>query len=224
MTSSKQRPSYDLVLFDMDGTLTEVRSPWEHIHRRLGLWEGLGDGHLAEWLEGRIDYEEFFRLDVALWLGMGRATLFGLLDAIPLGPGAVETLRGLHEGGVGLAILSTGFLRVARRIEEAAGFPLQAWANEMHFDEAGRLERVTMMTSGDEDSPLSKRALIPSILERFETVPERTLAVGDSSGDTSMFGEVGYSLAVHGAPDIGARERLPEPDLRCCLDWVFPGK
>ena len=135
----------------------------------------------------------------------------------------METLRALHEGGVGLAILSTGFLRVARRIEEAAGFPLQAWANEMHFDDAGRLESVTMMTSGDEDSPLSKRALVPAIVERFGTVPERTLAVGDSSGDTGMFSEVGYSLAVHGAPEIGARERLPEPDLRCCLPRVFPG-
>ena len=165
---------------------------------------------------------EWIMTDVALWLGIERATLFGLLDGIPLRPGAVETLRALHEGGVGLAILSTGFLRVVRRSEEAAGFSLPAWANEMRFDDAGRLTSVTMMTSGEGDSPLSKRALVPAIVERFGTVSERTLAVGDSSGDTGMFGEAGYSLAVHGAPEIGARARLPEPDLRCCLPWVFP--
>ncbi|MHC4779836.1 MAG: HAD-IB family phosphatase, partial [Planctomycetota bacterium] len=217
MNDNALHAKFDLVLFDMDGTLTEVRSPWEHLHRRLGLWEGKGDKHLVQWLDGRIDYEEFFRLDVEMWLGLERERLHAILDEIPLRQGALETLRGLHEAGVSIAILSTGFLHMARRISNAAGFPIEAWANEMRFDSQGRLERMDMLTSGDEASPLSKRALVSHIVSKFGGDRRRTAAVGDSSGDTGMFGAVEYSLAVHGAEEIGASTILPEPDLRCCL-------
>ncbi|MHC5035910.1 MAG: HAD family hydrolase [Planctomycetota bacterium] len=212
---------FDLILFDMDGTLTEVHSPWQFIHERLGLWENLGDRHLQAWLAGEIDYLEFFRRDVEMWLGKPKEVLLGILDEIPLKPGVSEALTALHAAGVHLTILSTGFDHVSRRIQEVCGFPIPTWANVMRFDDAGRLEAVDMNASGDEASPISKRVLAGEIMKRFGTTRERTLAVGDSQGDTGMFEAAGFSLAVHGSPDIGARGRLSRADLQSCLEWVF---
>lgn len=212
---------FDLVIFDMDGTLTEVRSPWQFIHERMGVWENAGANHLFSWLNGRIDYEEFFRLDVELWLGQPRSVLHGHLDTIPIKPGAPETLRALEEAGVRTAILSTGFSRVSERIQERCGFPVRTWANVMRFDCEDRLVSVEMNTSGDETSPLSKRALVPVIMEAFGVPRERTAAVGDTEGDLGMFAEVGLSLAVHEAPDLGADAVLPAPDIRSCLELLL---
>lgn len=217
-----RRPRFDLVLFDMDGTLTEVRSPWEHIHRLLGLWDGVGDRHLEAWLAGRIDYDAFFRLDVELWLGRPREELLGILDAIPLKPGVPETLRALDAAGVHPVILSTGFAHVGRRIGEAAGVDLEIHANELVFDAAGRFVSAELVVSGDERSPLAKRAVAPAIMKRLGVRPERALAVGDSAGDTGMFETVGHSLAVCGAPEIGAAGRLASEDLRACLEHILP--
>ena len=83
----------DLLFMDMDGTLTGVRSPWEYLHRRLGLWEGNGDRHLKAWLAGEIDYDEFFRRDVEMWIGMDRERMLGMLDEIPIRDGVPEALR-----------------------------------------------------------------------------------------------------------------------------------
>jgi phosphoserine phosphatase len=213
---------YDLILFDMDGTLTEVRSPWQYIHERLGLWADDGDRHLKAWLAGEIDYPEFFKRDVDMWLGMSRATLCGLMDEIPLKPGVPEALASLRDAGAASVILSTGFEHMARRIGKVSGLELPVWANVLRFDDGDRLESVDMVTSGDEDSPLSKRNLAPVIMERFGASRERTLAVGDSSGDTGMFEAAGFALGVHGAPDVGQNETLPEPDLRCLLPHVLP--
>jgi len=212
---------FDLVIFDMDGTLTEVRSPWQYIHERVGVWEGLADKHLSSWLKGRIDYEEFFRLDVELWFGQSRSVLHGHLDSIPIKPGVPETLRALEEAGTRTAILSTGFNHVSERIQERCGFSVRTWANAMRFDSEDRLISVEMNTSGDEASPLSKRALAPMIMETFGAQRERTAAVGDTDGDLGMFAEAGLSLAVHEAPDLNADVVLPVPDIRSCLELLL---
>ena len=47
------------VIFDLDGTLTNIPSPWRYVHERLGLWQDTACGYLDEWLSGKISYEEF---------------------------------------------------------------------------------------------------------------------------------------------------------------------
>ena len=54
------------VIFDLDGTLTNIPSPWRYVHERLGLWQDTACGYLDEWLSGKISYEEFCRRDTNL--------------------------------------------------------------------------------------------------------------------------------------------------------------
>ena len=56
---------YRALLFDLDGTLTPVRSVWQHLHERLGLWDAHAVRHQEAFLRGRLTYEEFCRRDAA---------------------------------------------------------------------------------------------------------------------------------------------------------------
>ena len=39
----KENQTYRLVIFDLDGTLTQERSIWEYIHKQLGKWYGFAE-------------------------------------------------------------------------------------------------------------------------------------------------------------------------------------
>jgi HAD superfamily phosphoserine phosphatase-like hydrolase len=61
-------PLIRLAVLDVDGTLKQAESPYQHLHQRLGV------AHLAEVnrelaLAGRISYGEWLRRDAALWAG-----------------------------------------------------------------------------------------------------------------------------------------------------------
>ena len=53
-----------LVVFDMDGVLTEYFSSWVRVHEHFGTDN---DEALRLYMEGKIDDEEFMRRDIALW-------------------------------------------------------------------------------------------------------------------------------------------------------------
>src|SRR2546428_12745420 len=67
------------VIFDLDGTLTNIPSPWRYVHERLGLWQDTACGYLDEWLSGKISYEEFCRRGKNLWDGRTLDEIHGLL-------------------------------------------------------------------------------------------------------------------------------------------------
>ena len=55
-----------LASFDMDGTVLEHNSSWVAIHRHFGT-EHQGAASLRLYTEGKIDYREFMRRDIASW-------------------------------------------------------------------------------------------------------------------------------------------------------------
>ena len=44
----------DCVFFDMDGTLTDIKSPWQRVFEHLNIWEEKGKGYLYGWLKGEM--------------------------------------------------------------------------------------------------------------------------------------------------------------------------
>jgi phosphoserine phosphatase len=68
-------------IFDLDGTLTTTPNPWRHIHEALGVWDR-ASAHFSEWLDGKIDYDEFCRKDTGLWQGAQLHAIHSFLDQI----------------------------------------------------------------------------------------------------------------------------------------------
>jgi phosphoserine phosphatase len=96
-----------LAVFDLDGTLKQARNPYVYLHERLGTLEA-SHAFYEKAMAGEIEYEEWLRLDVALWKGVSRARMEALCGEIPYLPGARETVRALQQAGVLIAIVSTG--------------------------------------------------------------------------------------------------------------------
>lgn len=209
-----------IVFFDLDGTLTTVPSPWQHIHEALGLWVDEGTRHLNEWLAGRIDYDTFFERDVAMWRGLPRPEVQGPLDTIPLRPEARPLLAALTEGGTATVILSSGFRYLASRLEEETGHRFgKIFANEMRFDIAGQLKDIERIVSGDPDHPRGKGSLLRAHCRDLGIDPKDALAVGDSASDIPMFRAAGTSLSLSDR-DLGTTARVAPGALLRVLDFV----
>jgi HAD superfamily phosphoserine phosphatase-like hydrolase len=118
-------------IFDLDGTLTTTPNPWRHIHESLGVWDK-ASGHFSEWLDGKIDYDEFCRKDTGLWQGARLEAIHGFLDQIVVNRHVPAVTRALVQRGIPSIIISSGFHHVARRIQAAHAWePLFVYANEL---------------------------------------------------------------------------------------------
>ena len=184
---------YDLVIFDMDGTLTSVRSSWWYILNELGA-----DNEEARtaFVNGEIDEQEFMRRDLAQWMAAKPDITMGdvikMIRNLPLISGIQETVATLHYEDIKCAICSGGLSCAAKMIADEFGFDAYL-ADDLETDENGRLTGEGIANVDLRDKGASAKKL----MERFGATKERTIAVGDSFGDISMFDVTGMSIAVN---------------------------
>jgi phosphoserine phosphatase len=186
------------VIFDLDGTLTKVPSPWQYVHERLGVWENMACHSLNQWLEGRISYEEFCRRDTSLWNGRTVDEIYAFLDEIGFNRHVPAVVERLVARRIPSIIISSGFKYVAAKIQEQCGWsPLLIYANELV---EGPMVRINV--SGDFASPLSKRALATRALESIGSNVGETLVVSDTTRDLEQLCDCGYKLHIQEEDDL----------------------
>ena len=185
-------------IFDLDGTLTKIPSPWRHVHERLGVWESIAYAHLDRWLEGRLTYEEFCTLDTSLWSGKSVDEIYGYLDEIEFNRHVPEIVRLLVSKRIPSIIISSGFHYVASKLQRQCGWePLIIYANELT---EGPTVRINV--SGDFASPISKRALAQRSLDIVGSRMSETLAVSDSPHDLEQLCGCGYKIQIRAEDDL----------------------
>jgi phosphoserine phosphatase len=186
------------VIFDLDGTLTMVPSPWRYVHERLGLWDNTACHYLDEWLGGRISYEEFCRRDTSLWNGRTVGEIHSFLDEIDVNRHVPAVVERLVARRIPSIIISSGFKYVAAKIQQRCGWdPLLIYANEL-VD--GPIVQINV--SGDFASPLSKKALAECALKNVGSAMSETLVVSDSTRDLDQLCDCGYKLHVQQEDDL----------------------
>jgi len=184
-------------IFDLDGTLTTTPNPWRHIHESLGVWD-TACGHFDEWLNGKIDYDEFCRKDTSLWVGSHLDAIHTFLNQIEVNRHVPAVIQGLVQRGIPSIIISSGFHHVARRIQAAHQWePLYVYANEL-IDGPG----VRIQVSADLSSPISKRVLGAAALQRIGVHPSDTLVVSDAVRDLEALSDCGFHLHVQQEDDL----------------------
>jgi len=190
---------YRALLFDLDGTLTPVRSVWQHLHERLGLWDAQAVRHQEAFLSGRLTYEEFCRRDAAHWKGMPVERLRALADRIPYRRGTRAAIAAARAQGAVVGIISTGLTLLADRAHRELGLD---WSVANHLAvRGGRFsgEVAIRVRHGAKD------AAVDRFCRRFRLDPTEVISIGDSDGDISMFARTGLSVAFHPATRRTAR-------------------
>jgi len=187
---NRVRP-FKLALFDLDGTLTQEKSAWEYIHRRLGVWEGYAEKFQEAFLRGEISYDRFCQLDAEIWKGMRAAEVKRILKEIPLYEGIEELLNYLRSKEMKLGIISSGLSFLGDWIMERYGFDY-AVANELGVEEGVLNGEIKIRVRYDQKGEWVREAQ-----QRFHARKEEILAVGDSTGDIDMFQMAGLSIAFN---------------------------
>ncbi len=184
---------YDLVCFDMDGTLTRLRSSWCWVHQHYGV-----DNELAyqAFVNGEIDEPEFMRHDIALWMGKDpEVTLRDIAVTfrdMPLIDGIQETIACLRDCGIRSVIVSGGIDLAAEMLKAEFGFD-DFVADELCGYEDGHLTGEGKMNVDLRNKGVNVRKFI----EKYNTTSERTVSIGNSFTDVSMFRQSGLSIAFN---------------------------
>jgi phosphoserine phosphatase len=186
---SRSPHTLKLAVFDLDGTLMAVRSPYDYVHRALGVREEASQIY-ARYRRGELSYFEWGQAEIGLWRGLPVEALIAIVRDISYWPGAVEFVRRSRATGVIVALISAAFdVHVQHRAAELK-------ADVAFFNRLGVADgRLTGEFFDGVDSH-NKGELLASLQARFGVESAETLAAGDTLHDTSMFTRAAVSIAV----------------------------
>jgi phosphoserine phosphatase len=187
----KKNQDFKLVIFDLDGTLTQERSIWEYIHKQLGKWYGFAEKYQNQFLAGKISYEEFCERDAEVWKGMEVEKLLEIVKTVPFHPGVDELIGYLKQKGLKLSMVSSGLSLLSNWVHQKYEFDYSI-SNDLLHEDGVLTGKVKIQVYYDK-----KAEWVEKILKQFGVEREQVIAIGDSKGDMDMFQMVGFSIAFN---------------------------
>ncbi len=187
----------DAVFFDVDGVLTSIKSSWRYIHKKLGVLEE-ADKYKKAFIDGKITYEEWMRLDTELWIRvfngkLHRSQLHEILSEIKPREGAKELFVWLHRNNIKIALISCGVEPLVDRIARTLGADI--WmAPRLKFDKKGYLLPGGIPIPAPQGHR-SKGWAIRRVAWELGVSPNRSVYIGDDLWDLEAFKAVAYPIA-----------------------------
>jgi len=196
------RRAYRLAGFDLDGTLLEEDSSWAALHRFFGTTQESRTS-LKLYSEGKIDYTEFMRRDIAAWpKGVTLAEIEAVLSGYRIRKEAPETLRQLRRRGIEPTIVTSGIDILAEKVAEELG--VEHWiANGLRFDDAGKI----LPTGVGRVDPTRKDLAYLELLKSLGVKPSDTIAIGDTIFDLAFLKAAGMGFM------LSHSTRVDDPDI-----------
>jgi len=211
---------YSLVIFDMDGVLTDHISSWMFMHNYFNVENEQG---YLDYKAGRINDLEFMSQDIRLWKknnpDITVREVKQILNRVPLMPGTRQTFHQLRKRGIKTAIISGGLEQLALRLQNELGIDYIR-SNGLETDGKGMLTGEGILRV----SLRSKDAIVREISQRAQVPLERTAAVGDTRIDASMLSMCGLGIAFDPKDEItkdNADVVIYEKDLREVLNYIL---
>jgi len=217
------RRDYDLVCFDMDGTLTNIRSSWRWIHDCLGVDS---EPNYRAYLNQEIDIDEFMRRDIALWTGVkpdfSEKDLIRCFQTMPLVGGIQETVAALEGCGMHCVIISGGIDIAAEMLTKEFGF------EDFIADHVNTNPDGTLTGEGTNKVNLEDKSIwVREYQKRYGTTQERTVSIGNSFTDIPMFKASGLSIAFNPTDpytEEAATHTVRSDNIADILDYVIPAE
>ncbi len=189
----KKLDKLELVIFDMDGVLTDIISSWKYIH---DYFKTSNDRSVDEYLKGKIDDMEFIKRDVSLWRENGKLVtedkLIEILSDVPFMNGADKCIKTLKEKNIKTAIVSAGLDLLAKRTAEELRIDFVK-SNGIKTDEKGRLTGEGILNV----RLMYKDLAVKSLLKDLKIPLGQVASVGNSCFDIPMLEITGLSIAFN---------------------------
>lgn len=206
----------ELVVFDMDGVLVDVRSSWAWVHDHF---EVNNEDSLKAYMNGEIDDLEFIRRDINLWKEIDgricREDITKILEDVPLMDGFEECIPLISDNYM-TAIISGGLRPLAEHI------------GGNYFDKviANDVEEIGEELTGEgilEVELNNKGEAFDRLLSEVDVDEQETVAIGNSHIDAPMLKKAETGIAFNPADEkvkIAADIIIEERDLRLLLEWL----
>jgi phosphoserine phosphatase len=217
--------AYDLVAFDVDGTLVEApdgRIVWEILHERFGTGADDNAANFHEYVAGRLSYADWVAKDIGGWreAGARREELVEAMRTLRLVDGARETLSALAADGCRLIVISGTLDLLLATVWPDHPFD-EIYANHIGFDDDGRIAHWRATPFDME----GKASALRAVAMREGLPLTRCAFVGDSVNDTWIARAAGFSVAFN--PKCEEFERaasvvVRSSDLRDILPHLCP--
>jgi phosphoserine phosphatase len=191
-----------LAAFDMDGTVLEHNSSWVAIHQHYGTGTEAATS-LRLYTEGKIDYREFMRRDIASWpKNTTRSEIADILSGFTIRREAPSTFRALRTRGIKTALVSSGIDILAEKV--ARELEIDHWvANGLKFDRKG----VLLPDGIGRVDPTRKDVAYEKLLSKVGIPTKETIAIGDTIYDLAFLksAALGFMMAH--------TTRVPDPEI-----------
>lgn len=167
-------------------------------------------------MNGEINFSESLQQRVALLKGIPATVFESLKPDISFTPGARSLCKALKTLGVKMAVLSGGFIPLAKWVQGELGLDY-AHANMLEITEDGK--ELTGRTVGLVVNNVVKGELLQEIAKKENVPLEQVVAVGDGSNDLIMMGIAGFGVAFNAKPVVQkkAPSRINTPSLETIL-------
>ncbi|KAJ1837723.1 Phosphoserine phosphatase [Coemansia sp. RSA 2708] len=199
-----------LVVFDMDSTLIQ-QEVIDEIARATGIERQVA-AITERAMQGELDFKESLAARVALLEGTPVEALEDVKRQLLFTEGAHYLCRALKSAGFKLAVISGGFLPLAKHVKAELGLDY-AFANQLQVTADGR--RLTGRTFGPVVDAARKAELLEVIAQAEGIAIDQVVAVGDGANDLLMLGKASLGIAFNAKPRVQeqARARINQKSL-----------
>ncbi len=177
-----------LIIFDFDGTLSKpskLPNSWARVWNKIGREKD--DEILYEkYSRGELDYNEWAKEVIKVYqdAGVNRALLKEISKDTLLLDNAKDVLKYLYENDIKTIILSGGIKNI---IDEVLGdcknYIYKVEAQELLFDENGKLEGITILDHHIED----KSQFVSIMMKNLKLSPDEVLFFGNGKNDEDVY-------------------------------------
>ncbi|KAI3657441.1 hypothetical protein MP638_002253 [Amoeboaphelidium occidentale] len=199
-----------LAVFDMDSTLIQ-QEVIDELAREAGVMEQVKSiTHRA--MNGELDFKASLKERVALLAGSPVSIIDTVRQRLSFTPGAKELCKGLRKLGCKMAVISGGFIPLAKVVQEELGLDY-AFANNLAVSTDGA--ELVGETYGPVVDGVRKAELLVTLSQLNNISREQVLSVGDGANDLLMLAEAGTGIAFNAKPKVQEKAaiRLNKPSL-----------
>ena len=180
---------FDACFIDVDGTLTLDKSAWEKAHNYFDV-SAKSKQYFEMAMRKEISYEEWARLDTALWAGRPYEELKKALFPVKIVGDAKEGITYLKQYFKHVILVSGGIDLLVDYVKEQVGADFAVSNTIGHSD--GILDGTVTVRVGD-----SKEDTLRQLADEYNIDLQKSAAIGNDWNDTPMFEVVQHAVAFN---------------------------